>query len=107
MFFIPMWVLLSIFNREKLLCGNISKLSQISELGSEKVNDFLKVTQWKGKIWTLFGLMSVFFSPCPANSHVIACEATPLPAPLLSQDMSAQVALSKLLHEAFTFLLDL
>ena len=33
-----------------LLCGNISKLAQISELGSEKVSDFLKVTQWKGKI---------------------------------------------------------
>ena len=62
-----------------LLCSNIRKLAQISELGSEKVHDFLQVTQWKGRIWTLFGLEFVYFLPCPTISHAIACEVISIP----------------------------
>ena len=62
-----------------LLCDNISKLAQISELGSEKVHDFLQVTQWKGRILTLFGLEFVYFLPCPANSRAIACKVISIP----------------------------
>lgn len=33
-----------------LLYSNMSKLAQMSKLGSEKVHDFLQVTQWEGRI---------------------------------------------------------